>query len=84
MTSCLGLFIDNNIIKYAKISKEHDNIKVESFGVEFYEKLDNAIKKIIEETYSYKTPISINLSNETYDYFEMFALLNKKDLPKAI
>ena len=84
MASCLGLFIDNNIIKYAKISKEHDNLKVESFGVEFYDKIDTAIKKIVEETYSYKTPISINLSNETYNYFEMFALLNKKDLPKAI
>ncbi len=84
MASCLGLFIDNNIIKYAKVSKEHDNLKVESFGVEFYDKIDTAIKKIVEETYSYKTPISINLSNETYNYFEMFALLNKKDLPKAI
>ena len=84
MTSCLGLFIDNNIIKYAKVSKDHDRLKVESFGVEFYEKLDVAIKKVIEETYSYKTPISINLSNETYNYFDMFALLNKKDLPKAI
>lgn len=84
MASCLGLFIDNNLIKYAKVSKDHDRLKVESFGVEFYEKIDVAIKKVIDETYSYKTPISINLSNETYNYFDMFALLNKKDLPKAI
>ena len=84
MSSCLGLFIDNNIIKYAKISKDHDNLKVETFGIEFYEKIEEAIKKIVEETDSYKIPISINLSNETYNYFKMFALLNKKDLPKAI
>lgn len=84
MSTCLGLYIESNIIKYAKVSKEHDQIKVETFGVKFYDNLDQAIKQIIEETYSYKTPISINLSEELYNYFEVFALLNKKDLPKAI
>lgn len=84
MSSCLGLYIENNIIKYAKVSKEHDQIKVESFGAKFYDNIDETIKQIIEETYSYKTPISINLSEEVYNYFNMFALLNKKDLPKAI
>ena len=84
MSNCLGLYIENNIIKYAKVSKEHDNLKVESFGVKFYEDLDEAIKQVVEETYSYKTPISINLTEETYNYFSMFALLNKKDLTKAI
>lgn len=84
MSSCLGLYIEENIIKYAKVSKEHDNLKVDSFGVKFYEDIDNAIKQIIEETYSYKTPISINITEEAYNYFNMFALLNKKDLAKAI
>lgn len=84
MSDCLGLYIEDNIIKYAKVSKEHDLIKVESFGVKFYDNLDQVIKQIIEETYSYKTPISINLSEEIYNYFQVFALLNKKDLPKAI
>lgn len=84
MSTCLGLYIEDNIIKYAKVSKEHDQIKVETFGVKFYDNLDQTIKQIIEETYSYKIPISINLSEEMYNYFEVFALLNKKDLPKAI
>lgn len=84
MSNCLGLYIEDNVIKYAKVSKERDQIKVESFGVKFYDNLDQAIKKIIEETYSYKTQISINLSEEMYNYFQVFALLNKKDLPKAI
>lgn len=52
--------------------------------MKFYEDIDKAIKQIIEETYSYKVPISINLAEETYNYFSMFALLNKKDLAKAI
>lgn len=84
MAQCLGLYIENNIIKYAKISKDHDNIKIESFGIKFYENLIDAINQVIEETYSYKTPISINLSEEIYQYFNMFSLLSKKDLQKAI
>lgn len=84
MSNCLGLYIEDNIIKYAKVSKEHDQIKVETFGVKFYDNLELAIKQIIEETYSYKTLISINSVAEMYNYFQVFALLNKKDLPKAI
>lgn len=84
MASCLGLYIEDHLIKYAKVSKDRDNIKVETFGVMFYEKISEAIKQIVEETYSQKTPISINLSDEMYNYFDMFSLLTKKDLQKAI
>ncbi len=84
MSSCLGLYIEENLIKYAKVTKDHDKIKVESFGVKFYDKLSEAIPQVIEETYSQKTPISVNLSEEMYNYFDMFALLTKKDLQKAI
>ena len=84
MSTCLGLYIEENIIKYAKVSKDRDQIKVDSFGIKFYDNIDQTIKQIIEETYSYKTPVSINLSEEMYNYFQIFALLNRKDLPKAI
>ena len=47
MTSCLGLYVESNVIKYAKISKDRDNLKVESFGLKFYDKLGDAIKQII-------------------------------------
>lgn len=84
MPSNLGLYIEDNLIKYAKVSKEKDKIKIDSFGIKFYSNISQAIKQVIEETYSYKTPISINLREETYQYFNMFSLLNKKDLEKAI
>lgn len=84
MTSCLGIYIEPNIIKYAKISKDHDVLRVESFGIKFYEQLGEAINQVVSDTYSFKTPISINLSEETYQYFYMFTLLNKTDLKKAI
>ena len=84
MSSCLGLYINEHIIKYAKVTKDHDNIKVEAFGIKFYDKVGEAISQVIEETYSQKTPISINMSEEMYNYFDMFALLTKNDLQKAI
>ena len=84
MSSCLGLYIEEHLIKYAKVSKEKDIIKVESFGVKFYDKINEAISQIIKETYSQKTPISINISEEMYNDFDMFALLTKSDLQKAI
>ena len=33
MASCLGIYIDRNIIKYAKITKEKDDLKVDAFGI---------------------------------------------------
>ena len=84
MASCLGLYIENNLIKYAKVSKEKDKTVIQAFGVKVYDKLEDAIRQIVEETYSYKIPVCINLSQETYQYFNMFAMLSKKDLDKAI
>ena len=84
MSSCLGLYIEEHLIKYAKVTKERENITVEAFGVKFYDKINEAISQIVKETYSQKTPISVNISDEMYNYFDMFALLTKNDLQKAI
>ena len=79
MASCLGLYIESNVIKYAKVTKDHDLLKVEAFGVKFYEKLGETLNQIVSETFSYNIPISINMSEEIYNYFYMFSLLNKND-----
>lgn len=85
MSTCLGLFVQKNLIKYAKVSKENENIKVENYGVKFYEQdLSQVVSKIIDETFSYKTPISINISNEKYANSEIFSLLNDSDQKKSI
>ena len=84
MSSCLGLYIENNVIKYVKVTKDRELLKIESFGVKFYEKVGEAIEQIVSETFSYNIPISVNLSEETYNYFYMFSLLNKNDLKKAV
>lgn len=84
MAECLGIYLENNLIKYAKLSKERDNIKVESFGIKIAERLQDDIDQIVKETSSSKTPISINLSDEMYNYFDVFAMLSKKDIERAI
>ena len=84
MPSCLGIYIEENIIKYAKVQKEKESIKVESFNVEFYDNLSEALDKIVRETYSYNIPISVNVSNELYNYFEVFYMLNKQDINKSL
>ena len=84
MSNCLGLYIEDNLIKYAKVSKNNEDIRVESFGVKFYENIGTTIKQIIEETYSFKTPIAINSTDEIYNKIEVFSLLSKKDIDSAI
>ena len=39
MPSCLGLYVETNLIKYAKVTKDKDTLKVEAFGVKFYDKI---------------------------------------------
>lgn len=84
MQNCLGIYIENNLIKYAKVSKYQNSFKVEASGIKFFENLNETIKKIIEETYSFNIPISINLANEKYLYFDIFALLSKNDIQKTV
>lgn len=84
MADCLGLYIEENIIKYAKISEDNNIKKIDTFGIKFYENLEETIKQIIEETYSYKVPISINLDRPEYNFFEVFGMLSKKDRENLI
>lgn len=84
MPSSLGIYIEKNLIKYAKVTKGKDSLKVEAFNIMFYENLGETLNKIINETYSFKIPICINVSNELYNYYDIFAMLNKADIKKSI
>ena len=85
MSTCLGIYIDKNIIKYAKVSKDKTSAtKVDAFGIKVYSDLRQTIQQIVDETFSFKVPVSVNLSEEMYNYFYMSDLLNKNDLKKAI
>lgn len=84
MATCLGIYVDKNIIKYAKVSKDKTSTKVDAFGVKVYSDFKQTIDQIISETFSFKIPISVNMSEEMYNYLYMSDLLSKKDLEKAI
>ena len=84
MQSCLGIYIDNSMIKYAKVNKNGDDIKIEASGIRFFDDIREALEQIVQETNSYKIPISINLKNESYNYVKVFSVLNKVDIAKTI
>lgn len=85
MQGCLGIYVQKNLIKYAKVSKDRNSFKVEAYGVKFYDgDIEKTIEQIVKETYSFQVPISINIDNEKYTYSNVFALLKVQDLEKAM
>ena len=85
MQDCLGIYVQKNLIKYAKVSKDRNSFKVEAYGVKFYDgDIEKTIEQIVKETYSFQVPISINIDNEKYTYSNVFALLKAQDLEKAM
>ena len=96
MPSCLGIHVQNNLIKYAKIFKNQNSLKIEAYGVKFYDSdIEKTIEQIVRETSSYQIPISINIDNEkfkdimdtpvseniTTDIFKVNALVTKQVSP---
>ena len=84
MAGCLGIYLERNLIKYAKVSKERDKYRVEAFGIKVAEEIEDDIEQIVRETSSAKTPISVNLSSEMYNYFDIFSMLSKKDIERTV
>ena len=84
MASCLGICVKNNIIQYAKISREHEETTVDVFGIKISDSLENAIEEIVTETRSQNSNICLNLSGEIYNYFSIFSMLKKKDLANLL
>lgn len=84
MQESLGISISNQVIKYAKVTKNNDQLDVASFGVKFYDNLENDIQQIISETNSENIPICIDTQNEKVNYFSIFGLLSKSDTKKTI
>ena len=84
MQESLGISITNQVIKYAKVTKNNNEITVASSGVKFYDNLNENIDQIIKETNSTNIPICVNTKDEKIAYFSTFGLLNKNDTKKTI
>ena len=70
MQGCLGIYVQKNLIKYAKVSKDRNSFKVEAYGVKFYDgDIEKTIEQIVKETYSFQVPISINIDSIRTEMF---------------
>lgn len=73
MSNCLGIYLNDNIIKFAKMSYEKNTIKLEQYGTR-YIRIDplNQIESIIQETNSVGVPIAITPEKSQYINVEMY------------
>lgn len=86
MASCLGIYLSDDIIKYAKLNIDNNkNIKLEAYGTRYIkgDKKD-AILNIIEETNSKDIPIAINPQNDIYVNIQIYnQAQNKSFIPEV-
>lgn len=73
MSSCLGIYVNENVIKFAKLSYEKNVLQLEKYGTRFV-KIDplNQIEAIIQETNSTRTPVAITPEKSEFINIEMF------------
>lgn len=81
MPNSLGIYTENNIIKYAKLDtdKNGNSLRLASYGVRFSENTRATIESIISETNSFEANIATNIISEKYESIPVFSRLNKKD-----
>lgn len=86
MANCLGIYLCNNIVKYAKLSNDGKETKLESSGVRFvHDNPKSVLKNIIEETNSQYIPIVINPQNSKFLNYQMFdQVQNNKSISNDI
>ena len=68
MANCLGIYLDGNIVKFAKLSLDNNkSFNVEKYGIKF---IDNdyaqVVNKIISDTESQNIPVIINSREDFY------------------
>lgn len=81
MPNCLGIYAENNIIKYAKLNtdKNGGSLKLASYGVRFSENTRATIESIVSETNSFDDSVATNVTGEKYETIQVFSRLSKKD-----
>lgn len=74
MSSCLGLYLNDNILRYAKLSMDNNKtIKVEQTGIRFVgQNKESLLLEIIEQTNSQDSDIIINTKDDKYVSSQMY------------
>ncbi len=86
MPNCLGVYVQKNLIKYAKVSRDKASslIDVSAYGVKFYENLEETVKSIISETNSSGEDLCMNITRENYIEFNVFNKLKDRDIKELL
>lgn len=89
MPSCLGIYTDRNMIKYAKVTSTTDKVAGQSFsldayGVKFYDNIQSTVAEIVSEVGVDQTVVALSLSNEDYYMSQVFSNLKRKDMLELI
>lgn len=89
MPSCLGIYTDRNMIKYAKVTSTTDKVAGQSFsldayGVKFYDNIQATVDEIVDEVGADQSVVALSLSNEDYYMAEVFSNLKRKDMLELI
>lgn len=84
MASSLGIYIDKNIVKYAKVNKVKNKFKIETYGSKYGNNTSTLIEQIIEETNSNSVPIYTNAIDAHYEETSVFAMISNKDVKTAV
>lgn len=86
MASCLGIYIDNNVVKYAKLSIDNNKmVSVEKYGIKFTSQEDDfIIRQIIEETSSQNDPVVLNPKDDVYYNTQVYEQVQDKSYIPSI
>ena len=74
MASCLGVYLSDDILKYAKLSMDNNkNVKLEEYGVRYVKTgKKEALKSIIEETNSQNIPVALNPQGDEFINIQLY------------
>ena len=79
MPSCLGIYTDKNMIKYAKVSWTTDKVAgqsltLDSYGVKFYDNIQVSMEEIAEEVRKSKGDIEFTMLAEAKEYRQSISM----------
>lgn len=86
MERCLGIYIGDKIVKYAKLHMDKNkNIDVEVSNIKYVlGGVKEVIEEIIAETGSQDIPVSINMINEQRESLEILKQISKSDIASMV
>lgn len=86
MSGCLGIFIGEKIVKYAKLASDaQGRVSIGKTGVKFINRDKfETVREVLNEVNQENLPISINLLSESYENITLINKLSKADMAKVI